>query len=196
MADRLDRISPLLAVADPGRFGKNGKPSVHLSDRICESLVQVQSWPDTIVDIKKTIGKVAGVTVKSGHTVAKKGDTNVISTGPGRWLIEDESSDLEGRLRKAIPAQTGAITGLTHARVVVTISGEKAEWVLASGIALDFSLDAFPVNSAQQSHHHEIGLTILRTGEQAFELYVFTSLSRAFWGWITRASAEVGYTVS
>jgi len=196
MADRLDCISPLLAVADPGRFGADGEPGVNLSDRVCESLVQVQSWPDTVTDTKSAIKKVTGTNVKPGQTVGKKDETNVIPTGPGRWLIEDDSADLEKRLRRVISSKTGAVTGLSHARVVVTISGEKAEWVLASGIALDFSFDAFPVGTAKQGHHHEIGLTIHRIGEHAFELYVFTSLSRAFWGWITRASAEIGYTVS
>lgn len=196
MADALDRISPLLAVADPGRFGVSGEPGVHLSDRVCESLVQVQAWPDTVMDVKATIKRVTGAVVKTGQTTAKKGDSLVIPTGPGRWLIEDETNNLEARLQGAIPSATGAVTGLTHARVVVSISGGKSEWVLASGIALDFSLAAFPAGTAKQAHHHEIGLTINRLGEDAFELYVFTSLSRAFWSWITRASAEVGYTVS
>ena len=133
---------------------------------------------------------MTGTTIKSGHTIATSGETTVIPTGPGRWLIEDDSADLEERLRKAVPAKKGSVTGLTHARVVVIISGEKAEWVLASGIAIDFSLDAFAVSTAKQGHHHEIGLTIHRTGEHSFELYVFTSLARALWGWVTRPARK------
>ncbi len=196
MADVLDRTSPLLAVADPGRFGAPGDPGVHLTDRLCESLVQVQAWPDTITETKSLIKKVTGTTVKTGQTVARKGGVLVMPTGPGRWLIEDETADLEVRLRQAAPAETGAVTGLTHARIVVSISGEKCEWVLASGIALDFSIEAFPIGTAKLGHHQEIGLTIHRVAEDAFDLYVFTSLARSFWSWITRASAEVGYTVS
>ncbi|MGI9355004.1 MAG: sarcosine oxidase subunit gamma [Rhizobiaceae bacterium] len=196
MADPLDRISPLLAIADPGRFGAEGEPGVGLSDRLCDSLVQVQAWPDTIAQTKAAIKKVTSLAVKTGFQVSSKGETVIMPTGPGRWLIESECSDLEEVLRKAVPFKTGSVTGLTHARVVVTISGEKTEWVLASGIALDFALEAFPVGTAKQGHHHEIGLAIHRTGEKAFEFYVFTSLASAFWGWITRASAEVGYTVS
>ncbi|MDD9910513.1 MAG: sarcosine oxidase subunit gamma [Ahrensia sp.] len=197
MADAIEKVSPLHALAEPGRFGDtSGEPGVGLSERLCDSLVQVQAWPDSISALKKAVKSVTGASIKPGNAVATKGDVVLMSTGPGRWLVEDETDDLEVRLRKAIGADIGAVTALTHARTVVSISGERCEWVLASGIALDFSADAFPVGTAKLSHHHEIGLTIHRTGDQAFDLYVVTSMVRSFWGWIARASAEVGYTVS
>ena len=152
-----------------------------LSERLCDSLVQVQAWPETV-------GKVESVLVKLS-------DVTRMASGPGRWLIEAPTAGLEQKLRKSIPAELGAVTGLTHGRVVVSVSGEKASWVLASGIALDFHPDAFPVGSTQLSHHHEIGLTIHRTGEHSFDLYVFTSLVRSFWRWLETASNEVGYSV-
>ena len=117
-------------------------------------------------------------------------------TGPGRYLIEDESEDLEARLRREIDASVGAVTGLTHGRTVVRIAGQKASWVLATGIAIDFDLSAFPVGEVRLTHHHEIGLTIHRTAKDVFELYVFTSFARAFWTWITTASQEIGYSAS
>lgn len=197
MADELDRISPLLKVADPGRFGRaDGDPRIDLTDRLCTALVQVQAWPETIADTKAAIRSVTGVSVKAGSKAARKGGISVLPTGPGRWLIEGGDAGLEAELRKAMDADVAAVTGLTHARVVVTISGEKSEWVLASGVALDFAQAGFPVGEVRVSHHHEIGVTIHRTAADVFDLYVFTSYARGFWHWITRAAAEVGYTVS
>ena len=181
MADTAEKISPLHSLAMP-RAG-DGNAGVDLSERLCGSLVQVQAWPDTI----EKVGKILQ---------AQKGDLTIMPTGPGRWLIEDDEEELENGLRSKIPSKIGAVTGLTHARVVVTIEGKKAGWVLASGIALDFDLTAFPVGETQLSHHHEIGVTIHRVAENTFDLYVFTSLARGFWSWIERASAEVGYSVS
>ena len=178
MARPPEKLSPLQDLATP----HTGEGKVELSERLCDSLVQVQAWPDSMDAVEM-------------HLEGLKGDPTIMPTGPGRWLVEDAEEGLEDILRSIIVADVGAVTGLTHARVVVSITGEKAEWVLASGIALDFDRSAFAVGSTQVSHHHEIGLTIHRTGEQSFDLYVFTSLARSFWQWITRAASEVGYRV-
>lgn len=182
MVDLPEKLSPLHDLAMP-RVAE-GAVGVELSERLCGSLVQVQAWPDTIAKVQTVLGKTLGT------------ESICMSTGIGRWLIEDEEHGLEEALRQKLPIDLAAITGLTHARVVVNIDGPKAECVLASGIALDFSVKAFPVGSTQVSHHHEIGVTIHRVTEHSFDLYVFTSLSRSFWQWIERASMEVGLSVS
>lgn len=178
MAKIAEKLSPLHALAMP----KVGEGKLVLSERLCGSLVQLQAWPNTVSRIKQLVAK-------------QKEAVAVMETGPGRWLVESDAEGLEEDLRASVSPDTGAVTGLTNARVVITIRGDKAEWVLASGIALDFSLDAFPVGTTQVGHHHEIGLTIHRTSEASFDLYVFTSLVRSFWKWLEIASSEVGYSV-
>ena len=173
-----EKLSPLNDLAMP----RSGPNTVTLSERLCDSLVQVQAWPDSV-------GKVAK------HIKGLKGELRVMETGPGRWLIEGPEPDLEEVLRAGIDSSLGAVTDLTHGRVVVSISGAKANWVLASGIALDFHTDAFPVGKTCLGHHHEIGLTIHRVGVDSFDLYVFTSLVRSFWQWAEIASNEVGFRV-
>lgn len=192
-----DRQSPLHNVAHPGRYGANtDTPGVDLSERLCDSLVQVQAWPRTLAKTKAAISKVLGVRPLDGAMSASKGGGIIMPTGPGRYLIEDESTDLETRLRNLIGTDIGAVTGLTHARVVVSIAGEKAEWVLSSLIAIEFSIDVFPLDHVVVSHHHEIGVTIRRVAENDFDLYVFTSYAHGFWHAVTTAAQEVGYSVS
>lgn len=178
MVNSADKLSPLHQLAMP----RAGSDKVVLSERLCDSLVQVQAWPDTVSKVEDLVGKATANMI-------------VMPTGPGRWLIEGHEEGLENLLRGKINTDLAAITGLTHARVVVSISGDKASWVLASGVALDFDPSAFPVGTTQVSHHHEIGLTIHRTGEHSFDLYVFTSLVRGFWHWIEKASAEPGFSI-
>ena len=173
-----EKISPLHDLAIP----VDGDGEVELSERLCDSLAQVQAWPDSVTDVVSRLDKLGAVAV-------------IMPTGPGRWLVEGADEGLEEQLRVAIPIDMGAVTSLAHARVVISISGAKAEWVLSSGVALDFSSGAFPVGSTQVSHHHEIGLTIHRTGEESFDLYVFTSRVRSLGQWITRSANEVGYSV-
>ena len=144
-----DRISPLDTVAHPGRYGANpDMPGIDISERLCDSLVQVQAWPNSLSKVKTAISKVTGIRSKDAPMGSLKGGTIVMPSGSGRYLIEDESDDLELRLRTAMDAEIGAVTGLSHGRVVITISGEKVEWVLSSLVAIDFSMEAFPPRSA------------------------------------------------
>lgn len=185
MVDELEPRSPLHDLAMPDTFavGHDKAMGVTIEDRLPGSLVQVQSWPETMGKVEKAVTKVAGK------------DDRIMPTGPGRWLVESDEGGLEDRLREVIDTKTGAVTDLTHARVAVTVSGEKATWILASGYAIDFSLAAFPIGATRVTNHHEIGATITRNGEDSFDLYVFTSFARGFWHWLTNTAKEVGYRV-
>ncbi len=176
MVDAPEKQSPLRDLAMPRQIGTEA--NVELTERLCDSLVQVQAWPNSVGKVEKILK-----TLKRCVTMP---------SGPGRWLIEGEEEGLEEGLRRELTDDLGAVTGLTHARVVISISGPRATRVLASGIALDFDESNFAVGSTQLAHHHEIGLTIHRLAEDQFDLYVFTSLSRSFWQWIEKASAEYG----
>jgi len=192
------RVSPLAAVLKPGTHGHlvNG-PAVHLSTRLCRSLVQVQSWPDTDAKVQDLLTAHIGASLPQDHqAVLTKDGTHIMPTGPGRCWIESDQPDLDTALRGQITSDLGAVTGLTHSRVVVTVRGEKAAWLLATGVGIDFAEHAFPAGSVRLTHHHEIGLTIHRIDQQTFELYAFTSYARGLWHWLTEAASEVGYEVA
>ena len=192
-----DRVSPLADLAVPGEYGAlAARPGVTLSEDMCGSLVQISSWPDTVDASKAGMKKILKTDVADGNSATTGNDYTIMPTGPGRWLVHSDSDDLEPKLRAALKPEVGSVTALTHGRIVVTVAGEKAAWLLATGVALDFHTDSFPVGTVQVSSHHEIGLTIHRCAENQFDLYLFTSFARSFWQWLTRAAAEVGYRVN
>ena len=115
--------------------------------------------------------------------------------GPGRLLIEANKAGTENLFRKKITPAKGTVTSLDHGRVVIRITGSKATWVLAKGIAIDFSLEAFPVQTSRNTSHHDIGLTVRRVDENTFDLFIFTSLARSFWHWLDIAASEAGYEI-
>ena len=173
-----DKTSPLGPAFSSGRFpAHDGDVGVTLSHRLPDGLVQAQAWPDTVADVERAF---------EGRGVA-------MATGPGRWLIEG-GADLEAALRGAIPAEMGAVTGLTHARTVFMIEGQEAAWIVACGFPLDVHPDAWPVGETRVTRlHHDIGVTLRRDRTDAFTAYVFTSFARSFWHWLTTVAAEVGY---
>lgn len=197
MSERPEKVSPLAAIIEPGTFGNRAKGAgVELSERMPSALVQVQAWPETEDAARKAIEKTCGRSPAEARFGVQRGDTiAIMPTGPGRWLIEAEDEELEGKLREAVGSD-GAVTGLCNARLVITVEGPKANFVLASGFALDFHKDAFPSGEARQTRHHEITVTIARVEKQTFDLYIASSFARSFWTWLTTASSEVSYEVS
>ncbi len=194
-----DMISPLDGVAVAGRYGRimeeGEAPRVALSTRSCTSLCQINAWPKSEAKVAAKIATLTKLKMGDGH--ASPGDEHhtIMPVGPGRYLISATKPDLVARCRKAITPQLGAVIDLSHGRIVIRVEGPAVEWVLAKGIAVDFSLEAFPLASCIAASHHEIGLTIRRVDEDIFDILVFTSLARSFWHWLEKASGEVGYQV-
>ncbi len=190
-----DFTSPLDKVAIAGVFGRSTDEPLVLSHRICTGLAQVTTWPESYKKAASAVKRVTGLKWQQGHASPGNDKYALLSTGPGRALLEAFQPGLVEKLRKFIPPEFGAITDLCHGRVVVRISGKKAEWVLSKGIAVDFSTAAFPVETAIITSHHDTGLVVRRVDDQCFDIFVFTSLARDFWHWLEKAAAECGYEV-
>ncbi len=195
----VEKTSPLDKLLKTGHYGKpentGEQADLKISHRTCESLVQVTAWPKTGKGIATTLEKMTHLSLQGGDASPANEDFTIMPTGPGQYLIEAQSGDATGRFQKKIIPAKGAVTDLTHARVVIRISGDQAVWVLAKGIAIDFSLQAFPVATSRNTAHHQISLTIHRVNENTFDLFVFTSLACSFWHWLDRAAKEVGYEI-
>ena len=197
MLEAPEKHSPLGDMVEPGTFGPvSGKALVELSESLPDSLVQIQAWPDSEAQCRQALEGCLGVKpAKEQQMAAISSRHSVLPTGPGRWIVVSDGEEMGATLRDAIAPDIGVVTDLTHGRVALTISGAKAAWVLASGVALNFDEDAFPVGAVRVARHHEIGLTIHRTTREEFTLYVFTSFARAAWHWLTTSAEEVGYQV-
>jgi heterotetrameric sarcosine oxidase gamma subunit len=194
-----NKISPFDGLLVSGRYGRepgaDDLDTLQISHRMCTGLVQVTAWPKTMPSIVTAIEKISDLTLSNGNHSPSNDDFVVMPIGPGRYLIESNKLDTEILFQKRITSANGAVTNLDHGRVVIRISGNKATWVLAKGIAIDFSLDAFPVHSSRNTSHHDIGLTIRRVNENTFDLFIFTSLARSFWHWLDIAASEIGYEI-
>lgn len=191
-----DAISPLKGHAEPRSVGR-GEPGVELIERKLVSLVQVAAWPGTAELVEGIVASLTGCAPPQGPS-GSSGDAEgaILAIAPGRWLVESRDPRLAQRLAGQIGPDLGAVTDLSHARVAIRVSGPKASWVLAKGLALDLHPNAFPPLKVAQSAIHEVGVIARRLAADSFDLYVYRGFALSFWDWLTEAAAETGYRVA
>lgn len=190
-------VSPLGSAFKPGRHGSpDGAPGVTLSERKLAAIVQVAAFPGRQTPVTEAIAKATGLKLNGKPGAGQiAGSRSGFGIAPGRWLIADEANGLAAALAKAVGAQDGAVTGLTHGRSVFRIDGPRSRWVLAKLFAVDFSAEALPLGSGVSTAHHDVFAAIQRVGDDAFDLYVFRSFARSFWHALAQAGEEVGCEV-
>ena len=193
----VEQVSPLGAAWQPGRHNVTGAaPGVTLTETRPGSIVQVAAWPGEEKAVIAAIQKATGLKLPDGAGGGVATEMKAaFGIAPGKFLVVTQAEGQEAELLKAVAIDTGTVTGLSHGRTAIRIAGPKAEWVLSKLYALDFALPAFPVEAGRSTTHHDIFTAIQRTGQDAFDLYVFRSFARAFWTALGHAAEEVGYEV-
>lgn len=194
----LEAVSPLRGHNAPRVVQRGGEePPVVLTERRLVGLAQVAAWPDTVEAVTDTVASLLRSAPPQGPS-GSSGDAEgaILAIAPGRLLVESRDPRLAERLAEQIGPALGAVTDLSHARVAIRISGPKAAWVLAKGLAIDLHPAAFPPMKVAQAAIHEVGVIVRRLGPDSFDLYVYRGFALSFWEWLTEAAAETGYRVA
>ena len=193
----VEQVSPLGPAYRLGRHGRaEGPPGVTLTETRPGSIVQIGAWPGREEELLAAATSVLGVPLASlPRAGAVSGHRTIFGIGPGLWMASDQVEGLAPRLADIIDAEMGTVTDLSHGRVVLRVSGPEAEWVLAKFFALDFAIEAFPVEAGRATAHHDTLVHIQRVRDDGFDLYLFRSFARSFWDALCRAAEEEGYEV-
>ena len=171
----MPRVSPLAAIAKPGRFGADrGAPGVTLSVR----------HPLEIVTVIARKGKAKAVAARLKGMDAKW-------AGPEQYFVYGIKAD---QLAKQL-AGLASCADQSHGRVVIRIDGARARDVLAKGTPVDLYTEEFPPGKSALTQMAHVGVHLTRLGADVFELSVFRGFSENFWEWLTVMSAEYGYQV-
>ncbi len=181
-----DRASALGEARKSGAFGdvSNGA-GVTLDEIFFDFVAEVAAFPTTFPAVEKLIGSA---TVKVKTSFAFKIATN-------RWLVAG-TPDFRRALEPKLASQDGTLIDLTHGRTAFMVTGPKSEWVLSKLFAVDFRLAAFPDKTGLATMHHDTFAQIYRPGAETFDIFVFRSFARSFWGMMCHAAEEVGYEVA
>jgi len=104
----------------------------------------------------------------SASTAAKRA---ALWMGPDEWTLlapEDALETVTSAIADKLAGQPHSLTDISHRSEALIVSGEKAAWLLNTGIFIDFSLEKFPVGTVTRTIFHKSPVMIWRTGEDTF----------------------------
>jgi heterotetrameric sarcosine oxidase gamma subunit len=194
----IQRVSALADVALQGRFGADkGTPGVTLSVR----------HPMSIVTIIARRGQAAALAqaIEAGYKCKLPSVRE--STGKGaiafHWCGVDQyyaiaEGKAEGELYRDLKARLEGLASCSdqsHGRVILRVSGPKAHALLAKGAPVDLHPSAFGPGKSAVTQMAHVGVHLIQTGKDTFELSVFRGFSENFWEWLTEQAEEYGYQV-
>lgn len=114
--------------------------------------------------------------------------SNIFWLGPDEWLVVGRNADVMARLRDALRGVHSAVVDVSSDRVLLGISGPKAETLLSSACTLDFHLRRFPVGSCAQTNVARTQGLIYRRAQHEFVIFVRASFARYLRQWLAAAN--------
>ena len=193
-----ERQSALAQALKPGVFGAAGPAGPGVEIRELKPLAVVQVAAFDAERAASAIGTALGAPAPAGRNgVATAGDSTILWTGPGRWLVvEPESRDLASLLAHQCPGDVAAITDLGHARTALRAEGRKVRDLLAKLCTLDLDPAVFPPASCAQTQLGQTGVLLYCRAQDGFDIFLPRSFAVSAWESILDAALEFGCRVS
>lgn len=123
---------------------------------------------------------------------ARDGELSALWLGPDEWLLlnaapaDGWTSLLVGRLDGVLHS----LVDVSHCSVALSVSGSRAEKILASGCALDLSASAFPVDMCTRTMFAKAEVVLWRTAIDCFHLELWRSYARYAEAFLRQAERE------
>jgi len=137
------------------------------------------------------IAAALGLEAQSGPTVTTAGSRRLIGTGPGVWLLTEETAgpgwaaEIAQRLHGL-----ASVTDQTSGYALFEVAGPSARALLQSCLAIDMHPSAFVQGRAATSVIEHIGVILWCVGPETFHLATFRSYATDFHRWLTEAAEQ------
>ena len=180
---------------------RSGQLQVHLRVQKLSNLTQISTWSSSIGALSSALHRALDCAppLHTGQLVQCALGT-LMRSGPFEFLLVGDAdhspSDRVALLRQHINAEMGSVLDLSHARVRVSVHGDKAVEALSKLYALDFRPAAFAANSFVLTGHHHIPCLLHRLDTQHFHAYYFTTYARGQIDLLADAALEFGVDVT
>jgi sarcosine oxidase subunit gamma len=137
--------------------------------------------------------------------VATACDLAALWLAPEEWLIvgpadsatAGREATLAGTLRVALAGLHAAVTDVSEARTIITVSGPRARDLLAKGTPLDLHPREFGPGRCAQTGLVGANVTLRQTDDRpSYEIHVLNSFADYLWTWLEGGCREYGVAVA
>ncbi|MHA7772567.1 sarcosine oxidase subunit gamma [Roseibium sp. M-1] len=114
--------------------------------------------------------------------------------GPDEWTLlapEEELRAVFDGIEAKLSGQPHALVDISDRSEAVIVSGDKAAWLLNTGIFMDFSLEKFPVGTVTRTIFHKSPVLIWRTGADTFVVEAWVSFMNYVSGLLVQSAGEL-----
>lgn len=192
----LERRSPLADLAEIRAPDKGDRTAaLAFSERALGSLWQIAGWRDFEAAIEPVLSALGLEGLGDYGFVQTSATVEGYRIAPDRiWLCGPNASALEAAF-DAARSDRLALLDLSHARVVIRVSGAAVADLMARVAPLDFSPAAFPADCFAQTGIHGVPVLIRRLSDEAFDLLVPVTWAVSVWEWLCLNARPLGYSI-
>lgn len=194
-----DVRSPLDRALVAGPHGAHGEAGVALAETRNFDLIQVMARRGKAGEMAKAARTRFGVAAPETPRAISTSDATLIWSGPDQFLVL--SKDDKHSIEALAPAFAGSasLSDQSHARALISITGEKTRTMLAKLSSIDLHPDVFAVGAAAATSMDHTSVTLWRgsdrNGQAVFNLLVFATFAESLWHTILDSAAEYGVAI-
>lgn len=170
-----DLLASDLYAPDAGEVPLLGLPEVSILKAAPLARLSLRAREASLADAGSAFGAKIPTTALSAEIAPGRA---ALWLGPDEWLLLAPEADLDA-VTLAIAGKLGdrphALVDISDRQDAIIVTGDKAAWLLNSGVAIDLDLAAFPVGMVTRTVFHKTAIMLWRTGPDAFVVEVWGS---------------------
>jgi len=192
--------SPLDRALVAGPYGAEGEAGVALTEIRNFDLVQVMARRGKAAEMAKAAKASFGVAAPETPKAVGTANATLIWSGPDQFFVLSKGG--KHTLESLAPAFAGSasLSDQSHARALISVSGDKARAMLAKLSSIDLHPDMFAVGAAAATSIDHTSVTLWRgadraDGQAVFNLLVFATFAESLWHTTLDSAAEYGVEI-
>ena len=192
--------SPLDRALVAGAYGAQGDAGVTLTEIRNFDLVQVMARRGKATDMGAAAKARFGVAAPETPKAVGTADATLIWSGPDQFFVLSKDGKHGMEALGQTFAKSASMSDQSHARVLISVSGEKARTMLAKVSSIDLHPDVFAIGSAAATSMDHTSVTLWRgndrNGQAVFNVLVFATFAESLWHTALDSAAEYGVSIA
>ncbi|CTQ53934.1 sarcosine oxidase, gamma subunit family [Roseibium album] len=143
----------------------------------------------------KDAGKAFGAALPVNPLLAETSKKRAaLWMGPDEWTLlapEEDCQALFTAIEEKLGDQPHSLVDISDRSEAIIVSGEKASWLLNTGIFIDFSIESFPVGTVTRTVFHKSPVMVWRTGTDTFVVEAWVSFMEYVTGLLVQSAQEL-----